>query len=442
MRRSIAVLTATALAMAACGDAASPTARTTAAPETPSTITSLPAVQVAHAEMARATSTDVTDAEIDALVAGNTEFALDLFAAATVDGGNILVSPYSIAAALTMTLAGARGDTAAEMASTLHMALAADRLHAARNELDLRINEPPRSFEGDQREPFAIAIANSLWGHFDYPFLDDFLELLAVNYDAGINLVDFVAATEEARLAINAWVEAQTNERIKDLIPEGVITSLTRLVIVNAIWFKANWAHQFDPANTADGQFTLLDGSTVAVPLMRQLERLGFASGDGYTAARLPYAGDAAMIIVLPDAGQFAAVSSRLTDGELTDIGFSDYQLDLALPKWEFEAEVGLKQVLQGLGMVAAFTEPSLPDGADFTGITEARELFVHDVLHKAFIAVDEQGTEAAAATAVIIGLESAPPPATMTVDRPFLFIIEHSSTGEILFIGQVVDPS
>ncbi len=399
-------------------------------------------VDIVRADFPRETSTDVTDAEMASLVDGNTEFALDLFATATADGGNILVSPYSIAAAITMTYAGARGDTAAEMASTLHMELAADRIHAARNELDSRISEPPASFEGDAREPFAVAIANSLWGHFDYPFLDDFLELLAVNYDAGVNLVDFVAATEEARLAINAWVEEQTNDRIKDLIPEGVITSLTRLVIVNAIWFKANWAHQFDPANTADGQFTLLDDSTVTVPLMHQVERLGLATGDGYTAVRLPYAGDAAMIIVLPDAGQFGAISSRLTEGELTDIGFSDHQLDLTLPRWEFEAEVGLKQILQDLGMVAAFTVPSLPDGADFTGITESRELFVHDVLHKAFIAVDEHGTEAAAATAVIIGLRAAPPPATMTIDRPFLYVIEHSSTGEVLFIGQVIDPS
>ena len=440
MKRLITVAIVLALVGASCGDTASPTSATTTMP-TPTSTSPSGGVDIARADFPRAASTDVTNDEITTLVGSNTEFALDLFAAATADGGNVLVSPYSIAAALTMTYAGARGETAAEMASTLHLALPDDRIHAARNELDLLITLPRTPVAGDDYEPFTIAVANSLWGHLDYPFLDDFLELLAVNYDAGLNLVDFVAATEESRLAINAWVEDQTNGRIEDLIPEGVITTLTRLVIVNAIWFKANWQHQFDPANTADGQFTLLDGSTVTVPMMRQSEHFEYVDGNGYQATRLRYAGDAAMTVILPDDGQFQEMSDRLAAGQLADIDFSTYTLDLTMPKWEFESEASLKKVLQGLGMVAAFTEPSLSGGADFTGKTEVRELFVHEVLHKAFIAVDEQGTEAAAATAVVIGLESAPQPAAMTIDRPFLFVIEHSSTSEVLFIGQVVDP-
>jgi serpin B len=441
MTRLVALSTALALIVAACGDGAStspPTdtaATTTAAPEPGP-------VEVVRASVSRARVTDVTPAEMTSLVDGNTRFALDVFAAATADGGNVIVSPFSVAAALTMAYAGARGDTATQMAGTLALGLADDRIHAARNQLDLTVTTPGVPTPDDDRDPFTIAIANSLWGHNDYPFLDEFLELLAVNYDAGLNLVDFVTATEQARVAINDWVEEHTNGRIEDLIPQGVITTLTRLVIVNAIWFKASWQHQFDPANTTDGPFTLLDGSTVTVPLMNQRARVTYHDGDGYTAVRLPYAGDAAMEIILPDTGLFEEVSRRFGRGEIGDIPFTDHEVTLTMPKWEFSSDVGLKQILQDLGMVAAFTEPSLPDGADFTGITAARELFIHDVLHKAFIAVDEEGTEAAAATAVIIGLESMPAQATMAIDRPFIFTIEHSSTGEVLFVGQVVDPS
>jgi serpin B len=260
-----------------------------------------------------------------------------------------------------------------------------------------------------------------------------------------MNLADFVTAAEEARQAINAWVEEETEGRIVDLIPEGVITDLTRLVLVNAIWFKANWAEQFDPALTVDGTFTTLGGAEVTVPLMHGGGRLPYTSGDGYQAVRLPYAGDAAsMLIVLPEAGGFEDFAARLDPATLEAIRQeeSTHQVALTMPRFEFRSEFALKPALEELGMVAAFTEPSLPGGADLTGMTPRRELFVHEVVHQAFITVDEQGTEAAAATAVIIGLESAPPPATVTIDRPFLFLIEHESTGEILFIGQVTDPS
>jgi serpin B len=440
MTKLLVALTALAMVAASCGDTA--VSSTIPGASTSTTSPASPPPTSVRADLARADSTDTTDAEIAALVAGDTAFARDLFAAAASDGGNVIISPYSIAAALTMTYAGARANTATEMAAALHLALTDDRIHAARNELDWRITLPAPQPESDDREPFTIAVANSLWGHYDYPFLASFLETLAVDYDAGLNLVDFVASSEAARVAINTWVEDATNGRIADLIPEGVITSLTRLVIVNAIWFKANWAVPFDPDNTADGPFALLDGSTVVVPLMQQAGRFGYTTGDGYAAVLLPYAGDAAMRIILPDAGRFDAVRERFVAGDLGDLEFADFQVDLTMPKWEFTSEVGLKQALQSLGMVAAFTEPSLAAGADFTGITEARELFVHDVLHKAFIAVDEEGTEAAAATAVIIGVTSQPDTATMTIDRPFLFTIEHNSTGEVLFVGQVVDPS
>lgn len=445
MGRTLFVVLPLALIAASCGgdDGTVPATTGPAATTTSTTAPGTPGVQLARAEVDRATTTDVTGEELAAVVAGNTAFAFDLFRAADPGGGNMLASPYSVAAALTMTYAGARADTAAEMRDALHLALGDDRIHPARNELDLRIATAPETYPGDDREPFAVRVANSLWGQQGYPFRDEFLAELARSYDAGMNLVDFTAAAEEARLAINTWVEEQTGGRIEDLIPRGVITDLTRLVLVNAIWFKANWEMQFDPDRTEDGTFTTPDGE-VTVPMMHGGGRMAYAAGDGYVTARIPYAGDASMLVVLPDAGRFDEVTAAFGPEDLAAVtaAESTHQVDLTMPRFEFRSEFALKPALQDLGMVAAFIEPSHPDGADFTGMTERRELFVHEVVHQAFISVDEQGTEAAAATAVIVGLESAPPPATVALDRPFLFLIQHDTTGEILFVGRVVDPS
>lgn len=397
--------------------------------------------ELARADVARATTTDTTDDELAALVAGDTDFALDLFKAAASDGQNSLLSPYSIAAALTMTFAGARGNTAVEMADVLEI-FDEQRVHAARNELDLQITSiEPSGIPGDEREPFEIQIANSLWGQHGFPFVDDFLSVLAANYDAGLNLVDFVNAAEEARVAINTWVEDKTANRIVDLIPAGVLDAMTRLVLVNAIWFKASWDEQFDPERTADSAFTTGNGAVVSVPFMNGGGLMPYASGDGYQAVRIPYAGDAAMLVILPDENRFEEVRGRLDRSLLNEItaAASSTEVELAIPKFEFRSQFSLPDVLRGLGMVDAFT-----GSADFSGIEAGGNLFISDVLHQAFIAVDETGTEAAAATAVVVSLTSALEGETveLTLDRPFLFIIEHSSTGEILFLGQVTDPS
>jgi serpin B len=282
-----------------------------------------------------------------------------------------------------------------------------------------------------------------VWGQPDYPFLEAFLDILARDYDAGMYLADFANDTEGARVAINDWVEEKTEGRIQDMIPPGLLTSMTRMVLVNAIWFKANWATQFEPALTAPGDFTLLDGSTVEAQLMRGNVTMPYTTGDGFAAAAIPYAGDADMVVVLPDPGRFAEVAAAFSSDDL-DVRVTGGQrdVDLTMPKFEFEAQFGLKNALQGLGMVEAFNPPPGPGTADFSGITEGRELYVQDVVHKSFIKVDEQGTEAAAATAVILGLTGLPQRATLTLDRPFLFAIEHRSTGEILFIGQVTNPT
>lgn len=440
--RVLALLLVLALLAAACatGEEAEPATTTVPPIDTPP-----PTAGFLKADLARLTTTDVTDAELAALVAGNTEFALDLYGELAGEG-NLILSPYSVAAALTMAYAGARNLTADEMRDVLQLALDDERIHAARNELDLRVTAEQPAAPDDEREPFTIRVANSLWGQEGYPFLEEYLALLAEQYDAGMNLVDFVAAAEEARITINDWVEEQTEGRIVDLIPQGVVDSMTRLVLVNAIWFKANWAEPFDEAATADAPFTLLDGSDVTASMMNATIDAAYAAGDGYQAVRIPYAGDAAMLVVLPDEGRFAEIRDGLDTAALDAIrsALSGREVVLGLPKFEIRSDVGLVPVLTELGMAEAFAPPAADAGADFTGITESRELYVSEVVHQAFIAVDEMGTEAAAATAVILSLTSAPldPPVPMTIDRPFLYFIEHSSTGEILFLGQVTDPS
>ena len=442
LRRFLILVLATGLLAAACSaDDVAPTTTSvaTTVPDAPT-----PTTGFVRADVPRATATDVSDEELAALVAGNTEFAADLYRA-IAGNENLVLSPYSIAAALTMTYAGARGETAAEMRRVLHLSLGDDRAHPARNELDLRVTAQPETLPDDDREPFTIRVANSLWGQEGYPFLDEFLTLLAEQYDAGMNLVDFANAAEDARRTINDWVEGQTEGRIVDLIPAGVIDSFTRLVLVNAIWFKANWATPFVEEATTDDSFATLEGAQVTVPMMHGSLQTAYASGDGYQAVRLPYAGDAAMVVVLPDAGRFAEVRAGFDAARIDEIGerLQTRQVDLAMPKFTFRSEAGLAQTLANLGMPTAFVAPDGTNGADLTGITERRELFVQDVVHHAFIAVDEQGTEAAAATAVVIGLTAAPmDPVAFSIDRPFLFLIEHASTGEVLFIGQVTDPS
>jgi serpin B len=351
------------------------------------------------------------------------------------------MSPFSIAAALTMTYAGARNLTAQQMSDVLHLLLPAAELHEARNELALRIGDTPLPGPDDERTPLRINIANSLWGQYGFAFEQEFLETLASAYDAGVRLVDFVADADGARVDINDWVAEQTNDRIVDLLPPGSVNVDTRLVLTNAIWFKANWSLQFDPESTESSTFRLLDGSEVTVPMMNGGGRMSFTRGDGYKAARLGYVGDASMLVVAPDPGRFDEIVASFDATFLAGLnaGLSTHALDLSMPRFEFESELSLQSLLAGLGMADAFD----PIAADFSGISTQRDdLHIQDVLHKAFISVDEEGTEAAAATAVVVGVTSAPPPATLTLDNPFIYLIRHNSTGEILFAGTVTNPA
>ena len=445
-QRIAASLVVLAIVASACGSPADPTT-TTAEPGTttstaePGSTSTNPPIAFTPGELVRLdlprTTPDVSAEDIAAVVTGDRQFGLDLFTVVAGDE-NTMVSPYSIVTALSMLYPGARGDTATEIAGVMHLDVDDATLHAVRNHIDtaLATASPPMA-EGDTREPFTIRPANSAWGQGGYAFLDDYLAVLAESYGAGLRLLDYVGDPEGSRVVINDWVEETTEDRIEDLIPEGKITVDTRLALVNAIWFKGNWFAPFDPEDTAPGSFALLDGSEATVPLMHAGLRTGYAETELFEALRLPYAGDAAMVVLLPKQGSPAELAVALDQDDL-DIRWNDSMVDITLPSFEFEAEVKLKSALQALGMRAAF---SVPD-ADLSGITAVERLFVSDAFHKTFIALDEEGTEAAAATALIIGRTSAPQPATFTADRPFLFWIEHSSTGEMLFLGQVTDPS
>jgi serpin B len=403
--------------------------------------TGVTTASVLKSDVPRDTSPDATTTELEELVSGNSEFAFDLYQAIKGEEGNLFYSPYSISVALAMTYAGARNETEQQMADTMHFTLPQDQLHPSFNWLDLELAKRGEGAQGKDSEPFRLNIVNAIWGQKDYEFLDEFLDTLAENYDAGLRIVDFINETEEARVTINDWVEEQTEGRIEDLIPQGAVNALTRLVLTNAIYFNAAWAYPFEPTATQDGPFHLLDGGQVTVPMMTQSEQFGYAEGEGYVAVELPYDGrELSMVILLPDTDQFEAFEDNL-DAQSVDAIISDMayrQVNLTMPKFEFESELNLTGTLSDMGMPIAFDAGA----ADLSGMTGARELFITDILHKAFVSVDEAGTEAAAATAVIVGLTAVLDPVTVTLDSPFIFLIRDIETGAVLFVGRVMNPA
>jgi serpin B len=398
-------------------------------------------IELALSAKQRVTSPIVGAPDLTALVDGNSAFAFDLYEALSEEEGNLFFSPYSISQALAMTYAGARGETELQMAETMHFILSQSNLHPAFNALDLELASRGEGAKGKDEKGFRLNIVNAIWGQKNYKFLDAFLDVLAENYGAGLRLLDFINATEDSRLTINNWVSDQTEERIKDLIPQGAIDEATRLVLTNAIYFNAAWLNPFQKESTQDSTFYMLDGSEVSVPMMSQIESLGYADGDGYLAVELPYDGsELSMVILLPDEGEFEALEGSL-DVELADSIMNDIeyrQVALTMPKFEFESEFSLAEALSAMGMPIAFSGE-----ADFSGMTGTRELTIADVLHKAFVSVDEAGTEAAAATAVIMKLTAMPEePVQVTVDSPFIFLIRDIETGAILFVGRIMNPA
>lgn len=380
---------------------------------------------------------------VSPLVAGNTAFALAMYHQLEDDYENIFFSPYSISQALAMTYAGARGLTREQMAETLRFRMEPEELHSAFNTLDQTLEKMDEvDLPEDSGDAFQLNIANTIWGQRDYHFEDPFLDTLANYYGAGLRLLDFMENSEDARQTINSWVSDRTEGKIQDLIPRGGVGSATRLVLTNAIYFNASWMEPFDQELTEEGSFYLLNGEEIQAPMMRHHAAQSFAYGQGenYQVVEIPYVGgQASMVILLPDKGSFEEVSRELDGDYLTQMleSLSPGPVKLTFPQFEFESEISLADTLMEMGMPSAFGE-----GADFSGMTGTRDLFISDVFHKAYVGVDEEGTEAAAATAVVM-TESALPaePVQMTVERPFFFLIRDRQTGSILFLGRVLNP-
>ena len=388
----------------------------------------------------RITSPDVSATEEATLVDGNTAFAFDLFQELKNEDGNIFYSPYSISLALAMTYAGARGETATQMADTLHYDLSQDNLHPAFNYLDLELAKRGEGAKGKDDEGFRLNIVNAIWGQKDFTFLPEFLNTLAENYGAGLRVLDFVNETEKSRITINDWVSDETEERIKDLIPPGQLDAATRLVLTNAIYFNAAWQYQFEESLTSDSPFHLLNGQDVTVPMMKQTESFGYTAGEGYQAVEQQYdGGELSMVIILPDSVEYDSFEDRLSAEKANEIINSLHytQVELAMPKFEFESEFKMRDTLSQMGMPVAFSL-----GADFSGMTGEKDLYIDQVIHKAFVSVDETGTEAAAATAVDMKLTSEPAePVKVTINHPFIFFIRDIETSTILFVGRIMNP-
>jgi serpin B len=391
----------------------------------------------------RLVSSDVARAAADPAAAGAGASAVlalgaGLYGQLVDTPANLALSPFSAAVALGMTVNGAVGVTRDEMLAVLASA-DTESLDDGLNALTSYVESLAGPVPDEEDAEIALASANQLFGQADFAWEQPFLDALARSYGAGLREVDYAGATEKARTAINGWTAEQTHDRIPEIIPQGVIDDLTRLVLVNALYFKAPWLVPFEADATTDDEFHLGDGSTATVPMMHG--DAGYGEGDGWRAAHLRYAGGTlAMTVVLPDEGREADLDDRVAGGGLADLlAVQPGEVELSLPRWKFLAQAPLKDALVGLGMTAAFDDAV----ADFSAMTTEADLVLTDVLQQVFIAVDEAGTEAAAATAVVAGVTSAPvdTPEPLVVDRPFVFVIHDLENGTPLFLGKVVDP-
>jgi len=431
---------AAAAALAGCSDS-NPEADTT---DEPTNATGEPPAEEPTGSLPEG-SPSSTNERMAELIAGNAAFALDLHEQLTAadDVDNVFVSPYSISVALAMTYGGAGGDAATAMRDTLGFSLG-EETHPTFGELqdqldDRATTDAHRSDDQETVDAFQLAVANALWGAADYPFAEEYLDFVDEHYGGGFNEADFANDYEAERNRINEWVAEATEDRIEELIPEDGLSAQTVLVLTNAIYFMAGWEQEFDPDETTDGTFRALDGTASTVPMMKQNLRTDYAEVPGAQAIELPYVGgEVSMVLIIPDDGEFESIQAELTGPTLFGIfdALGDASGDLRMPKFEYDFDAELSKVLEEMGMEAAFGP-----GADFSKMVESGSgPGIDDVFHKAFVSVDEEGTEASAATAVVME-ESAPGRSfDLTVDRPFLFCIRDRPTDAILFLGRVTD--
>ncbi len=391
------------------------------------------------------------DQDVLQLASNSSNFAFDLYRTVSDEQeGNLFFSPYSISQVMAMAYAGARGETERQIADTLRYSLPQDRLHPAFNALDGALrsrgsNDQTASDPEEKDFHFRLNIANAVWGQDGFRFHGDYAETLAKNYGDEIRSLDFAAASEECRTTINDWVADETEGKILDLFPPGTIDARTRLVLSNAVYFTASWLWPFPLDDTVDRPFHLLNGGTVEVPMMTDnyhYKEVYYAQGHGFQAVEIPYrTWELSMIVLLADEGEFEDFEDSLT-AEILDQAIKELEerdITLTMPRFEFESEFMLDQTLAKMGMSDAFG-----GAADFSGMTDAEDLWISAVAHKAFVSVNEEGTEAAAATGAAMFM-SAPlekEPVVLALDRPFVFLIRDEPTGAILFLGRVMNPS
>ena len=381
-----------------------------------------------------ADDSQANDADVISVVNNNNHFALELYSELD-NGDNIFFSPYSIAAALSMAYEGANGQTAEEMADVLNLPEDSMTRRSSYARIHNLINKKDKKYQ--------LYSANAFWAQQDYPFLPDYIDTIKRYYTAEANNLDF-RNTEQSRQTINNWVEEHTNGKIKDLIPAGAINAMTRLVLTNAVYFKGDWVLKFDKKKTRDAPFKITPDKEVTVKMMgltgeKAKFNYAFIPEEELQIIELPYEGEElSMIILLPKESGMDELEGKLSVDNLNawKSKMRETKIDVYMPKFEFDTKYSLPKVLSAMGMPAAFQWP----GADFSKMDGTQDLFISDVIHQAYIKVDEEGTEAAAATAVVIGM-GAMIPTEFRADHPFIFMIQERTAGGILFMGKVADP-
>jgi len=374
---------------------------------------------------------EVSDENFDAIVKGNSEFAFELYQKLKDSEGNLFFSPYSLSVALGMTWAGARGETEKQMHEVMHFIMPQEVTHNALNKLDLALSN---------RQDVTLNIANSIWCQKDEKFMPDFLNIITTNYNSGIHAADFVKYKEESRKEINKWVEEKTNSKIIEFLPPESVDDLTVMVLINAIYFLGEWEYKFEVENTEIGDFILLDGSSVKVPYMRQAVKIPmyWDPQDGYSAIQLPYKeGNIAMVILLPIPNKFQEFEDNLSMEKLNEITSKFYiphGVSLILPKVKLAASLRLSDVLKRMGMLNAFETT-----ADFSGMNGSGGIWIDEVYHKAFVSIDEAGTEAAAASGVAMTRGGGN--GYFWATSPFIFVIMDIESKSLIFMGRVLNP-
>lgn len=370
------------------------------------------------------------------VIEANNLFAIDLYDKYKSEDGNLFFSPYSISSALSMTYEGAKGQTAREMQAVLHLPDDKNKIRSDFKNIYNELNKADKTYK--------LTTANALWAQEDYPFVDEYFNVVDEYYDGKVTNLDFKTDTENSRVTINNWVEDKTNDKIKDLIPKGMLNTRTRLVLTNAIYFKANWSNQFDAEDTWDGKFKLSSGQSVDARMMYQTSNYNYGETNNLQILEMDYLGnDLSMLIILPKENDITQIENTFRTEKLEDWK-NDMQTEkvrVTLPKFKFETKYFMDEGLKEMGMPTAFKYPD----ADFTAMSPTDELFISQVIHQTFIEVAEYGTEAAATTAVIMDAGAAPEqeqPKIFRVDHPFIFIIQQKDSGNILFMGRMSDPT